>query len=536
LTASFADRILLSVGLACLRVIRLKIEILLLSYYHRTAIAFTNVTTPDKQCKNHNRMHLSACGYVMSFRKPETLVRGVCPPEFSDTYGCCCSAFFLFGRSPSPVVERLGCAVRAGRGTVGRHVERWAAYGTSCVSACSVAPSRAVPEISPHGFCAIFSYCAQCACRTRTRIHSTSHLSPRVGTCHHYGSLLAPASLLNFDSTYYGNLKHDTFHSVSRRLNDSSVWCDLLKVKEIYLMGREVCTKNGNLTRFWKDRWLYQQPLCITDPELFELCECKEATVDKIRCWEVIISFRRWLPRDLRDRWEQIWEDVLSFPLDNDPDVILWSLEKNNKFLVKSTYNALTSSDGGLYNKRIWKGKVPAKIKIFMWLMTKDAILTKDNLIKRKWKGDPVSREYLSSLFSVLCCESCLGSDSESFGANAIPRNLDQCWNWCEKWLPFGKKFHVCGVAAICWAIWKARNRACFDKVIIKSPRDIIYHGCALMKYWAGLFSKADKEQLEEGLNTMLEIADKILKRQKDMDTARQLQDGDPDGQGNAPA
>jgi hypothetical protein len=114
----------LSVGLACLRVIRLKIEILLLSYYHRTAIAFTNVTTPDKQCKNHNRMHLSACGYVMSFRKPETLVRGVCPPEFSDTYGCCCSAFFLFGRSSSPVVERLGCAVRAGRGTVGRHVER----------------------------------------------------------------------------------------------------------------------------------------------------------------------------------------------------------------------------------------------------------------------------------------------------------------------------------------------------------------------------------------------------------------------------
>jgi hypothetical protein len=70
----------------------------------------------------------------------------------------------------------------------------WAAYGTPCVSACSVAPSRAVPEISPNGFCAIFSYCAQCACRTRTRIHSTSHLSPRVGTCHHYGSLLAPAS------------------------------------------------------------------------------------------------------------------------------------------------------------------------------------------------------------------------------------------------------------------------------------------------------------------------------------------------------
>jgi hypothetical protein len=67
-----------------------------------------------------------------------------------------------------------------------------------------------------------------------------------------------------------------------------------------------------------------------------------------------------------------------------------------------------TSSDGGLYNKRIWKGKVPAKIKIFMWLMTKDAILTKDNLIKRKWKGDPVcyfckNLENISHLFFQCC-------------------------------------------------------------------------------------------------------------------------------------
>jgi hypothetical protein len=43
----------------------------------------------------------------------------------------------------------------------------------------------------------------------------------------------------------------------------------------------------------------------------------------------------------------------------------------------------------GYITKKIWKGKIPAKIKIFMWLMTNEAILTKDNLIKRKWKGDP---------------------------------------------------------------------------------------------------------------------------------------------------
>lgn len=184
-------------------------------------------------------------------------------------------------------------------------------------------------------------------------------------------------------------LKNDTIQSVSHRLNDSACWSDLLKIKEIFLLGREICTKKGDLTRFWKDKWLYQQPLCVLVPELFELCECKDTTVEKNRSGQIQISFRRWLPWDLRIKWEQIWEDVISFPLDDRADMILWSLEKNKKFSVKSTYSALTSTDAGLYNKRIWKGKIPTKIKIFMWLLTKNAILTKDNLIKRKWKGNP---------------------------------------------------------------------------------------------------------------------------------------------------
>jgi len=90
-----------------------------------------------------------------------------------------------------------------------------------------------------------------------------------------------------------------------------------------------------------------------------------------------------WLPEDLRLGWDQIWGDALSFLLESEPDRITWSLGKNNKFSVKSVYNAITRNDAGVYNKKIWKGKIPAKIKIFMWLMNKD------NLSKRNWKGDP---------------------------------------------------------------------------------------------------------------------------------------------------
>ena len=49
----------------------------------------------------------------------------------------------------------------------------------------------------------------------------------------------------------------------------------------------------------------------------------------------------------------------------------------------------MTRADYGNDHRKIWKGRVPPKIKIFMWLMANDAILTKDNLIKRKWVGNP---------------------------------------------------------------------------------------------------------------------------------------------------
>jgi hypothetical protein len=31
--------------------------------------------------------------------------------------------------------------------------------------------------------------------------------------------------------------------------------------------------------------------------------------------------------------------------------------------------------------------EIPLKIKIFMWLLNRNVLLTKDNLINRKWKG-----------------------------------------------------------------------------------------------------------------------------------------------------
>jgi len=67
------------------------------------------------------------------------------------------------------------------------------------------------------------------------------------------------------------------------------------------------------------------------------------------------------------------------------------------------------------------------------------------------------------------------------------------------------------GISAICWAIWTARNRACFDRKLIKNPIEIICHAGALMRFWIGLYAQVDRMMHVNGVNTMLKVASDLL-------------------------
>ena len=70
-----------------------------------------------------------------------------------------------------------------------------------------------------------------------------------------------------------------------------------------------------------------------------------------------------------RDIWTKIWSLVEMFQLSENPDKMMRKWDKKGKFTVKSMYNALTVGDNDAYLKQIWKGKIPPKIKFFMWLL-----------------------------------------------------------------------------------------------------------------------------------------------------------------------
>jgi len=152
-----------------------------------------------------------------------------------------------------------------------------------------------------------------------------------------------------------------------------------------------------------------------------------------------------------------------------------------------------------------------------MWLVENGAILTKDNMIKRNWPGSPScyfcsADETIEHLF--LTCPTAKvvwGVIGTCFGATNIPSSLTQYKSWIRRWLPDGNSIHVFGLSAICWAIWKRRNKACFEKKMLTNPLEIISHACALLSYWAGLYGADMQASILAGVKTLLSCAHRVL-------------------------
>lgn len=63
---------------------------------------------------------------------------------------------------------------------------------------------------------------------------------------------------------------------------------------------------------------------------------------------------------------------------------VAWMWELHGCFSTSSAYKALHHSRiTCTYHKKLWKIRAPPKVRIFLWVMLQDKLLTKENLIKK---------------------------------------------------------------------------------------------------------------------------------------------------------
>ena len=73
-------------------------------------------------------------------------------------------------------------------------------------------------------------------------------------------------------------------------------------------------------------------------------------------------------------------------------------------------------------------------------------------------------RNFSASLFYLPCDQRSMAIHRGGAGHWQVPKNYWQYFVWCHKFLPGKKSYYTAGLAATCWAIWLARNRATFEK------------------------------------------------------------------------
>ena len=249
----------------------------------------------------------------------------------------------------------------------------------------------------------------------------------------------------------------------------SPFWKGVLWAANAAKMGYQWKIGNGKKVKFWCDHWFGETSLAVQFWDLYILCNEQNATVSEVKEDNLIkLTFRRCFDQQLLLRWFDLVSIVETIQLNGEEDNILWKFESKGVFSVRSMY-AVINFRGitPTHVHALWKIKVPPKIHFFLWLVSHNKLLTRDNLVKRQRVDD------LSCLFcseNESCCHllfDCVIANvvwthvSRMTGKNVVPASFTRIANL---WLGENSNKVVNIVHATCmWALWTIRNGLCFN-------------------------------------------------------------------------
>ena len=166
-------------------------------------------------------------------------------------------------------------------------------------------------------------------------------------------------------------------------------------------------------------------------------------------------------------QWFEILQIAQSLHLGDEDDCLLWKLDSKNIYSVKSLY-AIVNFRGiiPIDITSVWDIKIPPKIHFFLWLVTHNKLLTRDNLAKRQNLNDLTclfctEEESINHLFfDCVVAREIWSSVQFLTGVDISPIYI----SYIAKLWP-DKKFSVENVvnASVLWAIWLVRNNSFFN-------------------------------------------------------------------------
>jgi hypothetical protein len=111
----------------------------------------------------------------------------------------------------------------------------------------------------------------------------------------------------------------------------------------------------------------------------------------------LMLTFRRPVSEQVMNLWWELVGLMSDINLSEEDDHIIWAYSSSGKYTVQSLYAVVNFRGITLvFVSSVWKLLSPSRVQFFLWLLSKNKLLTRDNLAKRKNISDPTC---------VLCSE-----------------------------------------------------------------------------------------------------------------------------------
>jgi hypothetical protein len=220
---------------------------------------------------------------------------------------------------------------------------------------------------------------------------------------------------------------------------------------------------------------------------------------------EWIVDFRRSLSLDEAEQWVNLVDLIHQVQLNDMPDKVKWNFEKSGAYTTQSMYRFLLHR--GVVNMRmekVWKSKMPLKIKIFMWLTNHKRIQAGKVLGGMKWKGETkcvvcgVIESVDHILFKCPLANMTWTGLREALGWDRQPGNLE---DFLSHWLPIGSSNYVLkliSLAAVLWSLWTTRNKMVMEGEFLRNPADIIFKILVCLQKWRIRLRPTDQDNQDK--------------------------------------
>jgi hypothetical protein len=315
-------------------------------------------------------------------------------------------------------------------------------------------------------------------------------------------------------------LHSKTLPQVEAKPTDSPFWKGLMKVKSDFFSRGFFNVGDGSSVRFWEDVWLGDVPLSQQYPSLYNIAQHRDVLVSTVLAQNPLnITFRRGLNDHKYMEWLHLCQRLITINLTDEPDKFIWKLTDSGMFTVKSMYLDYMNGHTRFLRKYLWKLKIPLKIKNFMWFLNNKVLLTKDNLVKRRWTGSPKccfcnANETVNHLF-LGCPFATIIWRMIYFAYNIPPPTsiTNMFGNWLYGVPKKDKNKIRIGISAICWTIWNTRNDMIFNNQEATNFLQVILRAVHWIQLWDFLLPEDERKDMDTGCNRLLAVTQDFYHR-----------------------